>query len=78
MRSIFISYEEAKRLKPAFRELRKMAPWKEARESSSRILEELELVRKDVDYDPRLGGKQLILNEMDYDFLVNVINQLGD
>ena len=73
-RAVFITYEEAQRLKPVFRQLVKEAPWKEARESAARILEELSFVRKDVDYSD-LGGKQLLLQPTDYSFLMDVMDQ---
>ena len=74
-RVIFVTYEEATRLKPVFRRLAKEAPWKEARESARRILEELGDVR-DVDYKP-LSGKQIFLDkDIDMEFLLDVMNQL--
>lgn len=74
-RVVYVTYEEAQRLQPVFRQLRQEAPWKEARESASRILEELSFVKKDVDYSTE-GGKQLFLQNVDYDFLMDVITQL--
>jgi len=74
-RTVFITYEEATRLKPVFRRLAKEAPWKEARESARQILGELEYV-KDVDYKP-LPGSQLFLDkDIDMEFLLDVMNQL--
>ena len=75
-RAVYITYEEAKKLGPIFRRLKEEAPWKEARESAGRILEELGRVRGDVEYEPS-GGKQIFLGKgIDYDFLMDVINQM--
>ena len=73
MRVAYITYEEAQRLKPVFRGLVREAPWKEARESASRILEELSLVKKGVDYS--MGGKQMLLQPIDHSFLMDVMDQ---
>jgi hypothetical protein len=63
------------KLKPFFRAARKDAPYKEARDSAYRILRELELVRPDA-YD-QLPGRQIFLKSQDYEFLRNVMDQLG-
>ena len=73
-RAVYVTYEEAQKLQPVFRRLREEAPWKEARESASRLLGELSLVKKGVDYE--LGGKQVLLEPIDYEFLMDVITQL--
>ena len=74
MKVVYVTYEEAQRLRPVFKQLVRKAPWKEARESASRILEELSLVRKGVEYEP-LEGKQIILQPIDYEFLTDVMDQ---
>ena len=75
MRYTFISYEEAKELKPIFQKFRKEGPWKDVRGSASRILEELEFV-KDADYFP-LSGQQVVLEDKDYEFFENAREAFG-
>ena len=76
MQAVFITYDEAQRLIPFFRRAKKEGPWKEARESAGRILEELRNARLDVDYAPS-RGHQTILNDIDYEFLTEVLNLPG-
>ena len=76
MQAVFITYDEAQRLIPFFRRAKKEGPRKEARESAGRILEELRNARPDVDYAP-FGGHQIILNDIDYEFLMKVLSLPG-
>jgi len=75
MNIVYVTHEEAQKLKPIFRSTKDAAPWADARESSRRILQTLESVKKDVDYDP-LEGYQMILSNTDYDFLLDVMTQM--
>ncbi len=76
MRQVYVSYEEARTLKPLFSDMRRSAPWTDARQSASRILQSLESVKSDVEYEPG-GSYQMILSEVDYNFLLNVMDQTG-
>jgi len=72
---IYVTYEEAQRLVPFFQHQAKHGPYREARESSQRILQELSYV-KNRDYSP-LSGKQVILTrEDDRNFLMDTIGAL--
>jgi len=71
-RGIFITVEEARKLKPIFENLREIAPWKDAKESASRILMELRHI-KDIDYSP-FPGQQVFLSPVDYRFYLDVLN----
>lgn len=72
MRVTFVTYEEAQKLIPVFKYAQKHGPWKEVRESASRILEKLESVRT-VDYSP-LKGYQMLLKEEDYEFYLDALD----
>lgn len=74
MEYTFITYEEASRLKPFFREAKKSAPYREARESAGRISEELGRVRN-VDSSP-FRGHQLVLSGVDMRFLRDTMDVL--
>ena len=76
LRPVYVTYEEAQKLKPYFQAGRAYGPTKEIRLSSGRILAELELVRGDIDYSP-LHGRQIFLNKVDHDFLLDVMDQVG-
>lgn len=72
---IYVSYEEAQKLIPFFKHQSKHGPYREARESSQRILQELGYV-KNRSYEP-LSGKQVILTrEDDRSFLMDTIAAL--
>lgn len=76
MNVVYLTDEEARKLKPIFRKLAKEAPWRDARESARRLLQELEMVREDISYEP-LSGKQIILeSSVDYDFLTDVMQEM--
>ena len=75
MRQVYVTYEEAQKLRPIFMRTRKSAPWADARDSSSRILQSLETVKEDVEYEPK-GGYRMLLNETDYNFLMDVMAQM--
>ena len=72
---MWVTYEEAQRLIPFFRYSKKHGPYKEARESAGRILEELENVRQ-IDYSP-LRGHQIFLKESDYEFYIDSLGAMG-
>jgi len=73
MEVMYVSFAEAQRLIPILKHVAKYGPYKEAKESAKRILQELELVRRDISYDP-LAGRQVILrSENDRDFLRDAI-----
>ena len=77
MEVMYVSYAQAQRLIPLMQHVAKNHEWKEARESAKRILQELELVRGDISYDP-LEGRQIFLrSENDRDFLRDSIEALG-
>lgn len=75
MHTIYITWEEAQELKRVLKELKRTAPWKEARESAGRVYEEVRNVRK-TDYSP-LPGYQLILAEGDMGFLKSIMKVYG-
>ena len=78
MEVIFISYQDAQALLPFFRHAAERGPYREARESAKRIIQELELVRGDVSYAP-LSGRQVILRvEDDRDFLRDALESLEE
>lgn len=78
MEVIYVSYIQAQRLIPVFKHVVKHGPYREARESAKRILQELKLVRGDISYDP-LAGRQVILRaETDRDFLRDAIAAIGE
>lgn len=70
-RVVFVTYEEAQRLRPIFQWFAKSGPWKEVRMDARQILEELELVRP-IDYT--MGGKQVFLSEREHDFFTDVLS----
>jgi hypothetical protein len=72
MEVIYISYDEAQKLLPFFEAAAKCAPYKEARESSRRILQELEFVR-DRDYSPLKGCQIILSREKDREFLLDAL-----
>lgn len=73
---VYVTYEEASRLGPFFSYARVHGPYKEARESASRILRELENVRQ-VDYSP-LRGYQMFLKEDDYEFFIDSLGAMEE
>lgn len=73
---VYITYEEAQRLKPFFEAAKAYGPYKEARESASRILVELGHARP-IDYSP-LGGYQMFLNHQDYEFFTDTLNAMEE
>ena len=76
MEVMYVSYAQAQRLIPLMQQIAKNHEWKEVRESAKRILQELELVRGDISYDP-LSGRQIFLrSENDRDFLRDSIEAL--
>jgi len=73
MEVVFVSYKEAQRLIPLFKHVSKYGPYEEARDSAKRILQDLELVRGDIGYEP-FGGRQVILRSVrDREFLEDAI-----
>lgn len=77
MEVMYVSYAQAQKLIPLMQYVAKAHEWKEARESAKRILQELELVRGDISYDP-LSGRQIFLrSENDRDFLRDSIEATG-
>lgn len=70
-KSVFVSYEEAQKLRSFFKEATRSAPYREAREASKRILGELESIRS-VDYSPFPGG-QILLSQGDYKYFMDVL-----
>ena len=74
-RIMYVTFEEAEKLKPFFRYSKVHGPYKEARESSSRILEGLENVRP-INYSP-LRGYQMFLDEDDHEFFMDVLGMVG-
>jgi len=72
---VYVDYEEAQRLIPIFDYYMKKGPWKEVRADASSILRELKDVRE-VDYAP-LRGHQLFLTEEQYDFFIDVRNEMS-
>lgn len=77
MEVMYISYAQAQKLIPVFRHVVKYGPYKEARESAKRILQELELVRGDISYDPLRGRQIFLRSENDRDFLRDAIEAIG-
>ncbi len=71
-RSLFVTYEDVREVKPVLTQVRKEGPTKEIRASASRILKEIENVRSDVDYEP-LPGYQVILEDRDYQVLKRLV-----
>jgi len=69
MEVMYVSYEEAQKLIPIFKHVAKHGPYKEARASARRILQELELVRGDISYAPLSGCQIILRSEEDKDFL---------
>ncbi|KKN01449.1 hypothetical protein LCGC14_1127750 [marine sediment metagenome] len=70
---VYITFDEAKQLIPIFQELKRIGPWKEARESAMRLEQEMKMVRGDIEYKP-FGGKQMFLNSTDHNFLMDVMS----
>lgn len=70
MHNVYVSYEEARKLIPIFKYYAKEGPWREVRADGSRLARELEDV-ENRDYSP-LPGKQVNLNEREYEFFVDV------
>lgn len=68
---VYITYEEAQKLKPFFEYSKANAPYKEAKESAKRILRELGYA-KPMDYSP-FRGYQMLLNNQDYDFFMDAL-----
>jgi len=68
---VYVTYQEAQKLVPFFKHTKIHGPWKEIRESSGRILRELENVRS-IDYSP-LRGDQIFLSDTDYEFLIDAL-----
>ena len=78
MEVMYVSYEDARRLIPFFKHASDKGPYREARESAKRILQELELVRGDISYAP-LAGRQVFLRvEDDRSFLRDAIASLEE
>jgi len=76
MEVVYVSYAQAQTLIPIFKHVAKSGPYKEAKESAKRILQELDLVRGDINYEP-LAGRQVILrSEDDRDFLRDAIETM--
>ena len=73
---IYVTYEEAQKLKPFFEAAKTHGPYKEARESAGRILGELRHA-KPIDYSP-LKGYQMFLGNKDHEFLMDVLDQMED
>jgi hypothetical protein len=75
-KTYYITYPEAQKLISAFRYMKEKAPFKDARESSKRILHDLSFV-KNQSYEP-VGGYQLMLEERDAEFFENTRNAMED
>ena len=75
-RFIFITYEEAQRLRPILKRLGKEGPYSEVRGSARSLYGELENVRK-TDYSP-FPGYQLMLNKYDRGVIDIVMEALED
>jgi len=73
---MYISYEDAQKVIPFFKAAVENAPFKEAKESANRILQEIKFVRGDVKYT--LGGYQVFLIPSDKDFYIDALNALED
>lgn len=73
---VYVTYQEAQKLRPFFGYARKYGPYKEARESAMRIFQELENVRQ-IDYSP-LRGHQIFLSPNDYEFFIDALGAMGD
>jgi len=71
---MYVTYEEAQRLIPFFRYAKVHGPYREARESAGRILEELESA-KQIDYSP-FRGHQMFLKEDDYEFFIDSLGAM--
>jgi len=71
----YISYEEAQKLIPIFQYAKKFGPHRELRLMAGRILEELELVRGDIDYSP-LRGDQVFLSRKDTELLLDALEYI--
>ena len=65
---VFVSYGEAQRMLPFFREMARTARLARIRKAASAFVEELDLVRDDVDYAP-LGGRQILLTSVEAELL---------
>ena len=78
MEVIYVSYAQAQRLIPIYKHIIEHGPYKEAKESAKRILQELKMVRGDISYEP-LEGRQVILrSELDRDFLMDSLAVIGE
>ncbi len=73
-RVMFIDYEEAQRLLPIFKDLKRY-PDREIKVLAGEIYRELELV-KDMDYEP-LGGKQVFLSRKEKELFDSVTGVIG-
>ena len=71
----YISYGEAQKLIPIFQYAKKSGPYRELRLMAGRILEELELVRGDIDYFP-LRGDQVFLSRKDTELLLDALEYI--
>lgn len=77
MEVVYVSYAQAQKLIPIMEHVAKQGPYKEAKESAKRILQELRMVRGDISYKP-LEGRQVILrSEDDRDFLRDAIETVS-
>ena len=75
-RSMFITWEEAQRLRPVLKKLSEEAPYSEIRRSAKALYRELGDIKK-IDYSP-FPGHQLILSRYDKRVVDTVIEALED
>lgn len=73
---MYITYKDAQRLIPFLKVAVKHGPYLEAKESANRLLQEMVLVRGDIDYT--LGGRQMFLRSEDKEFLLDLMGSLED
>ena len=75
-RSIFITWEDAQKLRPILKRLSEEGPYSEVRKSAKALYIELGSVRK-LDYSP-FPGHQLLLNRYDREVIHVVMDALEE
>ena len=70
----WVTRSEARQLVPVLQKLRKEGPWKEARESAFRLLNDLEYIARRPGEGTTSRGYQMVLSDTDYGFLLDIMN----